>query len=104
MLGNVLDPSSAGMEQYNLHTIGSPSLVREWVKEVLGFPGDSVVNNPPASAGDVGLIPGLGRSPGEKNGNPLQYSCLGNPTDREAWRASPWGHKRVRHDLATKPQ
>ena len=61
MLGNGLDPSSTGMEQYNLHTIGSPSLVREWVKEVLGFPGGSVVNNPPASAGDVGLIPGQGR-------------------------------------------
>ena len=60
---------------------------------MLGFPGGSVVNNPPASAGDVGLIPGLGRSPGEKNGNPLQYSCLGNPMDREAWWASPWGHK-----------
>ena len=71
---------------------------------MLGFPGGSVVNNPPASAGDVGLIPGLGRSPGEKNGNPLQYSCLGNPMDREAWWASPWGHKRVGHDLATKQQ
>ena len=47
----------------------------------LGFPGDSVVNNPPASVGDtgnVGLIPGLGRCPGVGNGNPLQYSCLGN--------------------------
>ena len=36
-------------------------------------------------AGDVGLIPEYGRSPGERNGNPLQYSCLGNPTDKEAW-------------------
>ena len=43
------------------------------------------------SAGDVGLIPGLGRSPGEGNGNPLQYSCLGNPMDRGAWRATVHG-------------
>ena len=41
----------------------------------------------PANAGDVGSIPGSERSPGEGNGNPLLYSCLGNPTDREAWRA-----------------
>ena len=46
----------------------------------MGFPGGSVVKNPPANAGDVGLIPGLGRYPGEGNGNELQYSCLGNPT------------------------
>ena len=42
-----------------------------------GFPGGSVVKNLPVNAGDAGLIPGLGRSPGERNGNPLQYSCLG---------------------------
>ena len=46
-----------------------------------------VVKNLPANAGDIGLIPGLGRSPEEGNGNPLQYSCLGNPMDRGAWRA-----------------
>ena len=46
---------------------------------VLGFPGSSAVKNPPANAGDVGSIPGSGRSPGGGNGNPLQYSCLGNP-------------------------
>ena len=51
-----------------------------------GFPGGSVVRNPPANAGDTGSIPGLGTSPGEGNGHPLQYSCLGNPMDREAWR------------------
>ena len=53
----------------------------------LGFPGGPVVKNPPANAGDVGLTPGLGRSPGVGNGNPLQYSCLGNPMDRGAWWA-----------------
>ena len=57
----------------------------------LCFPGGSVVNNPPANAGDVGLIPGLGRSPGRAYGNPLQYSCLGNPTDRGAWWATVQG-------------
>ena len=47
-----------------------------------GFPGGSVVKNLPHSAGNVSLIPGSGRSPGEGNGNPLQCSCLGNPVDR----------------------
>ena len=50
-----------------------------------------MVKNPPADAGDirdVGSIPGSGRCPGEGNGNPLQYSCLENPMDREAWRAT----------------
>ena len=51
----------------------------------MGFPGDSVVKNPPANTGDAGLIPGLGRSPGEGNGNPLQYSCLGNPMEKGVW-------------------
>ena len=45
-----------------------------------------MVKNPPANAGDSGLTPGLGRSPGEGNGYPLQYSCLGNPMDRVAWQ------------------
>ena len=45
----------------------------------MGFPGGSAVKNPPANAGDVDLIPGLGRSPGGGHGNPLQYSCLENP-------------------------
>ena len=56
-----------------------------------GFPGDSVVKNPSATAGDVkdvSLIPGLGRSPGGGHGNPLQYSCLENPRHRGAWRVT----------------
>ena len=52
-----------------------------------GFPGSSVVKKPPANAGDTGSIPGSGKSPGEGPGNPLQYSCLGKPMDREAWQA-----------------
>ena len=53
--------------------------------KIWGFPGGSVVKNLPANAGDQGLIPGSGRSPGEGNGNPLQNSCLVNPMDRGAW-------------------
>jgi len=54
----------------------------------MGFPGGAVVKSPPASAGEArvaGSIPGWGRSPGEGNGNPLQYSCLENSMDRGAW-------------------
>ena len=61
-----------------------------------GFPAGAAVKSPPANSGatgDVGSISGSGRSLGERNGNPLQYSCLRNPMDRGAWLASPWGHK-----------
>ena len=57
----------------------------------LNFPLDSAVKNPPANAGDEGSIPGWRRSLGEGNANPLQYSCLGNPVDRGAWRATVHG-------------
>ena len=53
----------------------------------MGFPGSSVVKNSPANAGDMGSIPGSGRSSGEENGNPLQYFGLGNLMDRGAWQA-----------------
>ena len=52
---------------------------------VLGFPGGSEVKESASNAEDPGSIPGSGRSPGEGNGNPLQYSCLENPMDGEAW-------------------
>ena len=55
-----------------------------------------------SQAGDTGLILGLERPPGEGNGNPLQYSCLGNPMDSGTYRATVHGVARVRHDLATK--
>ena len=55
------------------------------------FPGVSAVKNMPSNAGDMDLIPGSGRFPGEGNGNPLQYCCLGNPLDRGAWRATVHG-------------
>ena len=54
---------------------------------ILSFPGGSVVKNLPANARDLGSIPGSGRSSGEGNGYPFQYSCLVNPMDREVWRA-----------------
>ena len=53
----------------------------------MGFPGGSVVKNPLGNVGDMDSIPGLGSSPAEGNGNPLQYSCLENPMDRGAWQA-----------------
>ena len=65
-----------------------------------------MVKKQPANAGDTraaGSGPGLGRSHGVRNGNSLQYSCLGNTMDREGAGYNPWGH-RVRHDLATKQQ
>ena len=54
----------------------------------MGFPGGSEVKASACNAGDLDSIPGLGRSPGEGNGNPLQYSCLENPIDRGAWWAT----------------
>ena len=69
----------------------------------LGFPGDSMVENPPVSAGDSSSVPGSGRSPGESNSIPLQYSCLENPMDRRSLTGyGPLCYKRVRHGLATK--
>ena len=56
-----------------------------------GVNGGSAEKNLPVSAGGEGLIPGLGRSPGEGNGNLLQYSCLANPMDRRAWQATVHG-------------
>ena len=68
-----------------------------------GFPHSAVGKESACSAGDLGSIPGSGRSPGEGNGNPLQYSCLENPMDRGAWQTTVHGVARVGHDLATKP-
>jgi len=56
-----------------------------------GFPSGSVVKNPLVDGGDAGLIPGLGRSPGGGNGNPIPCSCLWNPMDRGAWQAAVHG-------------
>ena len=64
---------------------------------ILGFPGGSEDKASAWNVGDLGLIPGWGRSPGEGNGNPLQYSCLENPME-EPGRLQSMGSQRVRHD------
>ena len=69
----------------------------------MGFQDGSVIKNPPASAADTGWIPGSRRSPGEGNGNPLQYSFLENPMDREDWWATAHGVS-VSHCIETKQQ
>ena len=66
------------------------------------FPGGSDSKVSAYSVGDPGLIPGLGRSPGERNGNPLQYSCLEIPQTEEPGGLQATGSQKVRHDLVTK--
>ena len=75
--------------------ISGTSLMVQWLRlhtpnarGLGGFPGGSEVKASTCNVGDLGSIPGLGRSPGEGNGNPLQYSCLQNPMDRGAWWAT----------------
>ena len=65
---------------------------------IVGFLGDSGGKESACNVGDLSLIPRLGRSPGEGNGNPLQYSSLENPTDREACRLYSMGSQRIRHE------
>ena len=79
------------------------SIVTLFLLLVLGFCHNSVGKSSACKAGDPDSIPGSGRSPGEGNGKPLQYSCLENPMDRGAWQATVHGIARVGHDLATKP-
>ena len=71
--------------------------------KVMGFPHSSVGKSSACNAGDPGSIPGSGRSPGEENGSPLQYSCLENPMDKGAWKAAVHRIARVGHNLGTKP-
>jgi len=63
----------------------------------MGFPGDSDGNKSACNAGDPGSVPGSDRSPGEGNGNPLEYSCLENSMDRGIWQATVHGLQRVGH-------
>ena len=69
-----------------------------WLTNSLGIYG-SEVKASASNTGDMGSIPGSGRSPGEENGNPLQYSCLENPMDGGAWWATVHGSQRVGHDF-----
>ena len=66
---------------------------------IMSFSGGSVVKNSLANAGDLGSIPGSRRSPGEGNGNPLQYSCLGSPMDRGVWKAT--AHREAKESETT---
>ena len=66
----------------------------------MGFPGGSEVKASASNMGDLGSIPGLGRFPGEGNGNPLQYSCLENPMDGGAWWATVHGVAKSRTQLS----
>ena len=70
-----------------LQRIGHDLATEQQQRGKRGFHGGSVVKNLPANVEDAGSISGSGRSPGERNGNPLQYSCMGNPTDRGVWWA-----------------
>ena len=72
-------------------------------KKKKGLPRSSVSKESACNAGDLGSIPGLGRSPKEGNSNPLQYSCLENPMDSGAWQVTVHEVIRVGCDLATKP-
>ena len=96
MLANIITMTSRSRSKsragfLNLSTMEIWVLL--WCCPVLcrGFPGGSVVENPPDNPGDGGLIPGLGRLPGEGNGNPLQHTCLKNSMDRGAWQATVHG-------------
>ena len=77
------------------------SSLGSFIEAFSGFPHSSVGKESACNAGDPGLIPGLVRSSGGGNGNPLQYSCLENPTDRGAWQATVHWVARVQH-LASK--
>ena len=70
-----------------------------FISLMVGDPGGSEVEASACNAGDLGLIPGSGRSPGEENGNPLQYSCLENPMDGGAWWATVHGVAKSRTRL-----
>ena len=70
----------------------------------MGLAGSSGSKESACNAEDLGLISGLGRSPGEENGNPLQYSCLENPMDRGAWRATVHGVPKSRTQLSNLAQ
>ena len=86
-----------GMNIYTLLRLRTKQVTNENLLYSTGFPYSSVGKDPPAvqestcNAGDLGSILGLGRSPGEGNGNPLQCSCLGNPMDRGVWQATAHG-------------
>ena len=93
---------SLQIKKSNSKSINNVDL-RKSSKMEWAFLGSSVDKESAYSAGDLSSIPGLGRAPGEVNGNALQFFCLENPMDRGAWRATVRGVARVGHELANKP-
>ena len=84
-----------------LHLLSHPPCFLLWFSCLRGFPLNSVGKESACNTGDLGSIPGSGRSPREGNGNPLQYSCLENPMDRGAWWATVHVVARVGHNWVT---
>ena len=77
----------------------SPHIYRDIFIDIWGFPGASVVRNPPSNAGDTSKCnPRVRKNPGEGNGKPLQYTCPGNHMDKGAWWATVHGVTRIGHD------
>ena len=95
-----MNESSIGGREQMAHLGSDTTMYLKEIKSFLGFPGGSEVKAPACNAGDPGSIPGLGRSPGEGNGNPLQYSCLENPMDGGAWWATVCGVAKSRTRLS----
>ena len=93
-----------GVWQATIHGVAkSQTQLSEFYFYFQGYLGSSVGKEPACTAGDPCSTPGLGISPGELNGNPLQYSCLEKSHDGGAWQAIVYGVTSVRYDLATKP-
>ena len=84
--------------------VGGKSIYKVLVKTEFSTVRSLVSKKSACNAGDLGLIPKSGRFPGERNGNPLQYSCLENPMDKGAWQATVHGVTRLGHDLALNHQ
>ena len=84
----------------SLHFVESYALCRAFPGGLVNYP--SAMQETACNAGNMGLIPGSGRSPGERNGNTLLYCCPGNLMDSGAWRATVHGVARVGHNLSTK--
>ena len=97
------DPWTARRSNQSILKGINPEYSLEGLMLKWGFPCSSVGKESACNAGDLGSIPESGRSRGEGNGNPLQYSCLENPMDKGAWRAIVHGVARVRHNLSSKP-
>ena len=100
-------PCSSGSQQKDEVILHRPWKIAASCDSWQGLPRGSMVKNPLPHAGDagnVGLIPGLGRSPGEGNGNPRWYSCLGNSMDRGAWHATVQGGTMSQTRLKNKQQ